>query len=231
MTKIQSKFEVFKRQYQDKYAPEAWKYIEENFFDGLKDKEAPDILMQIYTELGIRPVGGFFYQKHLKLLKDLFPIDGHIIEVGSGRIPAFANLLANEQLKIGKGTITIYEPLLVQLTPRYPNMELHKEDFTLETDVSKSDLLVGIMACEATESILESAIKNNKDFYVAMCGCVHSPLSYMSYYGYYTSPEIYQEQVITKAERLLKDYPNGTLEVTKLEDTPFDYPILYNKKR
>jgi len=231
MTKIHSKFKAFKEQYQDKYEPAAWEYIEENFYSGLKNKEAPDILMQIYTELGLKPAGGSFYKRHLELLKSIFPIDGNIIEVGSGRIPAFANILANEQLKIGKGTITLYEPLLVELTPRYPNIELHKEEFTLDTDVSKSNLLVGIMACEATESILESAIKNNKDFYVAMCGCVHSPLSYMSYYGYYTTPEMYQEQVITKAEHLLEEYPNGTLEVTKLENTPFDYPILYNRRK
>ena len=226
---LRSKFEAFKAKYADKYEPEAWKYIEENFFENIHNDETPDIIMQIYSELGIFPSAANFYRKHLKLLRSIFPIDGNIVEVASGRIPAFANMIASEQCRIGKGTITIYEPLLIEMTPKYPNMTLHKEYFYKDTDIKSADLVVGIMPCESTELILENAIKSDKDFYVAMCGCVHSPLEY--FYGCYgTSPEMYQEQVIGNAESLLKEYSDDKLEVTKMHNTPFDYPILYRKK-
>ena len=226
---IQKKFLAYKEKYSDKYSKEAWKYIEEHFFENIHNSETPDILMQIYTELGIVPPIRNFYHKHLRLLKRIFPLDGNLVEVASGRMPALANLIAGEQRKIGKGTITIYEPLLVEMTPKYPNMTLHKEYFYKDTDISDADLVVGVMPCESTELILENAIKNNKDFYVAMCGCVHSPLDYM--FGFYsTSPKIYQEQVISNARSLLKENGDGTLEITKIKNTPFDYPILYRKK-
>lgn len=228
---LKKRFEVFKDKYSHKYSPKAWEYIEDNFFDMIHSNETPDILMQVYSELDITPSSAMFYRKHLKLLKSKFPIDGNILEIGSGRIPAFANLIASEQNRIKKGTITIYDPLLVELTPKYHNMTLHKEYFNLDTDVSMYDLLVGIMPCEATESILESAISNKKDFYVAMCGCVHSPWESMYPFGFSTSPEIYQQQVISKAKKLMKEYNMGELGVTKLRTSPINYPILYNRQK
>ena len=41
---------------------------------------------------------------------------------------------------------------------------------------------------------------------------------------------LYQNQVIEKTKRLLKEYDNGTLEITKLNNHPINYPILYNRR-
>ncbi len=227
---LKMKFENFKTKYSSKYSKEAWEYIEENFFSMIHSKETPDILMQIYSELGINPSAAVFYKKHLKLLKSIFPLDGNIVEVASGRIPAFANMLAKEQGKLGKGTVTIYEPLLVELEPKYPNMTIHNEYFREDTDIAFADLVVAIMPCDVTETILENAIKSGKPFYVAMCGCVHSPWASMYSFGFGTSPEIYQQQVMAKAESLIEEYGGEELQVTKLKNSPIDYPILYRKK-
>ncbi len=225
---LQSRFNKLKERYSSRYNPEVWQYIEEHFYDDLHNYEIPDVLRQVYAELDITKSGASYYRKHFKLLKKLFPIDGSIVEVGAGRIPSFANLLAQEQLRIGKGTVTIYEPLLVQLNPKYPNMTLNKTEFDENTDITNADLVVGIMPCEATESILANAIKHQKPFYVAMCGCVHSPLSSMSMLGYGTSPELYQEQVIEQAKDLIKEYASYHLEITRLTNNPINYPILYS---
>jgi hypothetical protein len=227
---LRMKFENFKTKYSSRYSKEAWEYIEENFFSMIHSKETPDILMQIYSELGINPSAAVFYKKHLKLLKSIFPLDGNIVEVASGRIPAFANMLAKEQGKLGKGTVTIYEPLLVELEPKYPNMTIHNEYFREDTDIAFADLVVAIMPCDVTETILENAIKSGKPFYVAMCGCVHSPWASMYSFGFGTSPEIYQQQVMAKAESLIEEYGGEELQVTKLKNSPIDYPILYRKK-
>jgi hypothetical protein len=85
------------------------------------------------------------------------------------------------------------------------------------------------MPCDVTETILENAIKSGKPFYVAMCGCVHSPWASMYSFGFGTSPEIYQQQVMAKAESLIEEYGGEELQVTKLKNSPINYPILYRK--
>ena len=225
---IERKFDNFKIQYKHLYSKEDWEYIENNFFKRLGDAEVPDLLMQVYAALDIKKSPAKFYHRHLRLIRNRFPLTGNIIEIGSGKIPGFADMIAHEQLKLGAGTITIYDPQLLEETPKYSNMTLHKEEFYRDTDISNYDLVLGLMACEATESILENAIKNHKDFYVAMCGCVHA--DYGFYPGMYISPEFYQAQVIEGARRLIKEYNHGHLGVTRLKNTGLNYPILYNKK-
>ena len=85
------------------------------------------------------------------------------------------------------------------------------------------------MPCEATELIIEQACRNQKDFYVAMCGCTH--FDYIPW-GMYVSSEMYQDHVIRKTEQLLKEYDNGELVIERLDDNyAIDYPILYNRKK
>ena len=222
-------FEVFKRQYKDRYTETAWEYIEENFWLFVFSNTAPDILMQIYHEIGIEAESGNFYKEHLRRIKNIFGIDRNIVDVASGIIPAFAQNIAYEQRKIGQGTITIYEPYLIIEKPKYHNMTLQKKEFTTETHIKEFDLVTGIMPCEATETIIEAACKNQKDFYVAMCGCTH--FEYIPW-GKYVSSEAYQDYVINKTLRLLEKYDNGKLVVDKLDDNyGIDYPILYNRKK
>ncbi len=226
---LQKKFNAFAKKYKDNYTPEEWQYIEKYFLSNLNSRCAPSQMMQIYGKMDIHPSAADFYHKQLELIKELFPIDGNIVEVGAGNFPIFAEELAKEQLRIGKGTITIYEPLLFDMTPKYPNMTLHKEEFTEETDLTGADLIIGIHPCKATWPLLINAIKSRKDFFVAMCGCDHTPgVEYMDYME--QSPYFFQQDTIEMAKELLKKYPNGTLEVTTLKDYPINYPILYNEK-
>ena len=227
--KIAILFKKFAQKYRQEYSESAWEFIEENFWMYVYSNVCPDLLMQIYTELGIESPNGNFYKEHLKRVQERFDITGNILDIGSGKIPAFANLLAYEQLRIGKGTITLYEPLLIETKPKYRNMTLYKEEFTSETHIKEFDLITGIMPCEATELVIEQACRNKKDFYVAMCGCTH--FDYIPW-GMYTAPEMYQDYVISKTQSLLKEYDNGELVIEQLDDNyAIDYPILYNRKK
>lgn len=222
-------YQLFCKQYKDLYDTDAWLYIEDNFWTYIFSPGAPDILMQIYAELGIESTKGSYYKRQLTNLKNRFDIGCNILDIGSGMIPSFANLLANEQLRIGKGTVTIYEPLLLSQKPKYHNMTLHKENFASDTHIKEFDLLTGILPCGATESIIENACRNQKDFYIAMCGCTH--FEYIPW-GMYVTPEMYQDYIIDKTNRLLEEYDNGTLIVERLEgEKELDYPILYNRKK
>ena len=222
-------FKKFAMKYRHEYSETAWEYIEENFWTYVYSNTGPDILMQIYTELGIESPEGNFYKEHLKRVQERFDITGNILDIGSGRIPSFANLLAQRQLSLGKGTLTLYEPLLVDIKPKHRNMTLYKEEFTSNTHIKEFDLITGIMPCEATELIIEQACRNQKHFYIAMCGCTHS--DYVPW-PMYTSPQIYQDQIIRKTSQLLKEYNNGELTIEKLADNyDIDYPILSNRKK
>lgn len=225
---IARRFNEFARLYRHKYPESAWEYIEENFWFFLFSNCAPDILMQIYAEIGIEHEDGDFYKEHIKKIKSKFDIGCHIVDIGSGIIPSFANQLAYEQIKAGRGTITIYEPMLLIEHPKHNNMRIHREELTENTSIKEFDLLTGIMPCEATEVAIEQACKYRKNFYIAMCGCTHFK-TYIP--GMDISPESYQEYVIDTTKKLLKKYDNGTLEIDRLDARfDIDYPILSNKR-
>jgi len=220
--KTYQKYQEFLELYSDQYDKDALEFIKDNFFTYIHKKASPDILMQIYHELGIKNESTLFYKLHLKKLQDKFSLDRNILEIGSGYIPAFAEEISSYQQHINKGTITIYEPLLIKMND---NINSHKEKFTIDTDISKYDLLVGILPCDATETIIEAACKNNKDFYIAMCGCVHRETGSELVYN----PISYQHYIIDKTEYYLEKYNNGTLEIDRINHD-IDYPILSNKK-
>ncbi len=222
-------YQEFVKKYKHLYCHEDWEFIEENFWTFIFGDCAPDILMQVYSEIGIEPACGSFYNKHLKNLMSNFDIRCKVFDVASGMIPSFANNLALEQLRLGKGTVTLYEPLLLTTKPKHPNMKLHMKKFTRETHIKEFDLITGIMPCGATETIIEQACRNGKDFYIAMCGCTHFE---QIPWGMYVTSEMYQDYIIEKAESLLKEHDNGTLVVERFEDSyEIDYPILYNRKK
>jgi len=223
---IKLKLEIFLLRYSFAYNEELLNFVKDNFFTCINE-DAPDILMQIYTELQIKHKNNGFYEEHVKKIKENFDIRGNILDVASGVIPAFGNLVAKEQLKIGSGTVTLCDPALGIRKSKYPNMKLMKENFYANCDVSKYDLITGILPCDATDEIIKAACKNNKNFYIAMCGCVH----YDGYPYIYMTPEHYQYCIISMAEKYLKEYDNGKLVVEKLDDRfSIDYPIIYNKK-
>lgn len=52
-------------------------------------------------------------------------------------------------------------------------MTIHKEKFTERTKINKDSLGIGILTCDATETMIRNFCKNNMDFYIAMCNCAH----------------------------------------------------------
>lgn len=215
---IKRKLKALKRKYEIRYGQKKWDYIERHFSIFIDDEFAPHELKELYDEMGLDLKYGNYYETHLQKLKDNFDISQNILEVGGGHIPSFAKKVAKEQLTIGKGTITVYDPLLVQMRSNIKNMHLHRTSFNSRTRIKEFDLIVGIYPCEATETMLESACINRKDFYLAICDC------------YRDDPE-YWKYLIAKAERLLNEYDNGKLVVDTLGDSYYNKtPILYNRK-
>lgn len=229
---IMRRFIEFKKRYLDAYREfdrNLADYIEDNFFTFVYSPAAPDVLMQVYELCGIESQDGTFYNAHLDRLKDIYGLDKNIVEVASGVIPSFAKKIYKEQMRLGKGTITIYEPdLLFEREESCPKMVINRKNFNSTCNIKDSDLIAGLFPCEATEPIIEEACKYDKDFYVAMCGCVHFRNANIPYSE--SNSRLYQSYVIDLADRLVSS--NKELVVDMLDDKYMvPYPIIYTKKK
>jgi hypothetical protein len=223
------KLKRYMRKYGHLYTDNCREYIADNFMLYLDAPTAPDVLMQIYDTVGCGVKEGSFYNAHLARIQNMYGLDRNIVEVGGGRMPAFANKVATIQQKTKKGTITVYDPDLIITKPKFKSLTLKKEEFMESTDVHSYDLVMGLLPCDATEAIISASCKAQKEFYIAMCGCTH--FDFYDPFGYYT-PHMYQEYVIQLAQDMLKEYDNGELEVDYLpEEYGIDYPILRNRKK
>lgn len=170
---VEEAYQEYKKNYEHFYSEKAKQYIEDNFFKEAYKTSNMDILMQLYSELGLDIGKHTFYDEHLERINSIFGLDRDIIEVASGYIPAFANKIAKKQLALIRGTITVYEPELFEEKAKYFNMTIHKEKFTEQTKINKDSLGIGILTCDTTEAMIRNFCKNNMDFYIAMCNCAH----------------------------------------------------------
>lgn len=225
---VEEAYQEYKKNYEHFYSEKAKQYIEDNFFKEAYKTSNMDILMQLYSELGLDIGKHTFYDEHLERINSIFGLDRDIIEVASGYIPAFANKIAKKQLALNCGTITIYEPELFEEKAKYSNMTIHKEKFTEQTKINKDSLGIGILPCDATEAMIRNFCKNNMDFYIAMCNCAHKSNNIFPTYQY-------QNKMVDLAESLLEKYSNNKkkLKIDYLDDEFFfGYaPIIYTKQR
>ena len=220
------RFKEFIKHYGPLYPVGAMEFIKQSFEASLDSVCDVDIVMQVKQAIGVKYDIPSFYEAHLQKIMENFDIGCNIVEIASGMYPALANLVATEQLKIGKGTITLYDPLLIPMDPEFPNMTIKRKHFSTKTNIKDYDLLISTMPCRITDAILETAAVNHKNFYVALCSCDHfrKPLG----------PEelgLYQEYEVDKAAILTHRYQNGELIVDQLsDDYEINTPIVYNKK-
>ena len=222
-------FNDFMNKYGKKYSIETENYIRKHFYKSIGTYWMLVELFQVYSELGIFPEENDMYIAYLNELKKAFGVNKNILDVASGNIPAFANKVALEQIRIGEGSITICDPSLIIEEPKYQNMKLCKDMFTMKTDISSYDLITGIMPCEATETIIRNACENNKDFFVAFCVCDHSDnYAYSIDNEYIPSFERNKEL----ARQLVEKYNMGEL-VEGYLDSRYSVrtPYVYNKRR
>ncbi len=181
----------------------------------------PDILRQIYDEVGLLADDKNLYLGFMKILEDNFNLDSNIVEIGGGIIPSLAKHI---HLKQKNGTITVYDPRLYKNDSSDKKFILKKEKFTENTDIFRTDILVGFMPCQATEILIKTACRNKKDFLVALCEGGHQ--EFEDFYD----DTLWEEQMIDLAKREIAENGMGVLEKTNLESYGDPYPIIYNKR-
>lgn len=218
-------------QYGDKYVDGVREALENEFIFSIGEQCVISEFTQIFDLMGAIAPCGNHYVAYLDLLKKCFDINCNILEVGGGSIPTFGKYIALEQLKTGVGTITVYDPMLVS-RKKYGcrNLHLHKKEITSNSDIKAYDLIVGIMPCLGTDSMLELIEKFKKDFFIAFCGCDHDAYRLGYYpYGFYRPSYNYY---LKYAKKICEENDLGELVVDYLpERFEIPFPIVYNKRK
>lgn len=211
-----SKLHEFKYKFFDLYPPQLQKEIDDNLLLGFTNNE--DTINQIYcyldlVEENINPYLGF-----LNHLESFFDIKKKkILEVGSGSIPVLSHLIENKY----NITIDIQDPVSILANHNHGN--IFKEKFDENTNISNYDLIIGYNPCEASESIIKNAIKNKKDFCIALCGCCHLPKFYKE-----KNSNKWHKYLIKTAKELSND--NYEIIITKFpKNYHLDNPIITGK--
>ncbi len=212
--------------YQDKYPELAVEFIKEHFLERMPISDTTDVLKQIYALFGILDESENCYLGFSNMVGERYGWDSNILEIGGGFFPMFSKYVDESQRESGsKGTITTYDPDLI--VDSLGNIKLHKENFTEEMSIESYDLLVGIMPCEATRMIIRKATQEHKEFFLAMCGCVHSRSSFIP------SALIGYDNYVDEIYNLAKLQEKDGFEVTKETgwQYSFRYPIISSRRK
>ena len=217
--------------YQDSYSSNAIEFLLDTFLFPTPIESTPDILKQVYDALDLLNPEENCYLQFAQLIGKLYGWDTHVLEIGGGFYPSFSRHLDRLQKEHNSsGTITTYDPRLV--VSSLGNVKLHKEDFQEEMTIESYDLIVGIMPCEATSMIIRKATKEHKEFFLALCGCIHYEGINVPRGRFGPLPITY-DTYVDKVYELAKEQEKDGFEVTK-EDAwqyAFKYPVIRSQRR
>lgn len=206
---------------------------EQSYLEGLTierirnySDDIPDIARQVLEAIDYYKLTGeeSAYETFIQLIDDQFGLDKNIVEVGGGIIPTLGQKIS---LKQKKGTITIYDPRLSDYYKGSNKFVLKKEKFMRNTDVSNTDILMGFMPCEAAQTIIDSATKNNIDFIIALCeGGPHG-----DEFDYFESDDEWVSGMIYHAKRSIENNEMGELKRLSFKRFGNPYPVIYNNRK
>ena len=164
-------------------------------------------------------IGGKNAVSYLMKVKKYSFLEGNCCEVGAGNYPRLAELTA-PQIKLKKGTLTIYEPNI--LFTKIDNVTIIKDKFKKSTNINHIDTIYGMFPCEASITIAEKAFEEDKNLLLAFCSCDHSTKEHPKWLGTYW------------AEDFCMDYREKYGHEVEIIDWPttigIDFPIMVRQK-
>lgn len=150
--------------YGDSYNDYQIYLIKENF-----GKSYKDYLTQIYHALNLYRNDENPYIGITNIIEKIFGLDINIVEVGGGVYPALSECIAKRQMRINKGTITVYDPYLSKkLDLKHINL---KKEYFYGYGEEKADLVIGKEPCAATNTLINFATINKKNLVLSPCEC------------------------------------------------------------
>ena len=103
------------------------------------------------------------------IISDNFDIGKNILEVGCGVFPSVARYVDRKQMDLGKGSVTCYDSALQ--IKNDGNIKLVRENIKPTENIQYYDYMYAFNACGATDTFLELARRNQKDFVLGLCAC------------------------------------------------------------
>lgn len=202
----------------DNYTDDMYDFLVNNYKYYMGNpKNSFDILRQIYSKYEVVDKSEDIYFGLRNKISELYTLNNDIVEIASGPYPRLAEIIDEKQRKSKKGTINVYEPLLV--TKRLGNIKLHKEEFNLNTKIKEGSLLIASAPCKVTLDIIRKANEENLEFFIALCGCCHEDfINYKDWINYVFD---FANNGIKNESKIYKD---------SLDDIyNYPYPIIYKK--
>lgn len=185
----------------------------------------PDILREIYDELGILSEEKNIYLGFIKMIEEVFDIrNRNILEIGGGILPRLGERISKIQ---DKGTVTVYDPRISEYKKDSNNLKLVRKEFDGTMNVNDIDLMIGLMPCKAAEIILDVSLKNNIDFIIALCeGGPHG-----DEYDYFEDDEEWRGSLIRYARRSVDEKNMGKLKIKYMREYGNPYPVIFNDRK
>ena len=166
---VRKNFEDYMNTYGNLYPEHVREFIEGTFLgEGFEMDFYPDVMHQVYSKIGVYDYTDNFYDMCIREIQKNYSLDKNVIDVGCGFYPAFAERVAKLQ---HDGSVTAMDYDLI--TTEHGTVKLIKDTFTENTNLTKYDLVLGIMPCEATVPMIKNANKNDIDLFIQLCGCTH----------------------------------------------------------
>ena len=104
-------------------------------------------------------------------VEKIFPLEKypHLLEVGAGKKARLSRMLSEKGYQM-----TAMDPKITECS-EYENLKLQKGSFLFGiTDISCFDAVIAQEPCEATEHIIRECVKQEKDFFISLCGTPHT---------------------------------------------------------
>ena len=216
----------FVDKYASEYTEREIKYLRRNA-DEVITCDTPfftfDIIRQIYGELGITPENKDMYKAFIKLFEENFDINTNIVEVAGGIVPTLGKQLAQKQTA---GTVTVYDPRVIQNIPKPENLILKKEMFGKATPLDNAEVLIGFMPGEITPTIIQAAVKNEIPFMIALCDGGNR-----KGYEWLEEDDEWIGHVSYLAKSGIEKSNLGTLGTESFSKFGSPYPIIYSKRK
>ena len=217
---MKDKLELFFNKYRENFSEEEMEYVYENMENFLNGGTHIDLLAQIAYAIGEKPQNGDLYEQYFSFLKNHYDLNGDILEVGCGMYPAFAAMIDEYQQKSNKGTIEVYDPLII--TSKLGRIKINKSEFDSESDIKKFSLVTSIFPCRVSMDIVEKACKEDKDFSILMCECVPGQYNFQM-----MSSNYWQDFIYRSAKSRCRDTREVGIDYIDKVYTP----IIYSKRK
>lgn len=211
-----AKLVAFKEKYYQRYVSYLQEELDNKLLNGFTNNN--DTINQIYCCLQIVPDRFNYYLEFIKIIQKYFALENKkVLEVWAGSLPILASYLESKAL-----SYDIMDPGTILEDVVGIKGRVIKEKFSLATNITDYDLLIGYNPCAATESMIRNCLKNHKEFIIALCGCAFLPENYKV-----RTNKQWQKYLLQIIEKSGQDY-NLYIEYFK-DYLNIEYPILVMK--